>query len=253
MTEIIRRGRILLILGLVWSIMTPVAKAASAITLIQHTVGYSAAVTDSVSVTIGPAGAGHLLVVGIVNDNHLTVSKVTDDRSNTYVQAANAFSVGNYGHRSDIWYVLSAKPGVTTITAVFNKSSGAFPGTWDKTIFAFEVAGFTTSAKFDVANHTTYASSPGAPFLPNIGVGAPVTTTSDSGFIVGVISTNGLIQETPLAGNEFTSGGDLDSSPQFNASCSLISTSAGVHQPVWMDDYSPGGTVYASSTAAFKN
>lgn len=207
-----------------------------AISLVQHKFNSSASGT-TVAVTIAANSAGNLIVVGAGGgSSSVTVTGVTDNAtggSNTYVQASGARATAT-GHMVDCWYVLSAAhAGATTVTVTF---SGSISGD----AFVMEVSGFTNCA-LDVVGVVNNGAQSGG-----LAVGATVTTTSTTGFIIAADITNNAVGANPHSGNEFTSGGDVDANS--NAACSLISTTAAAHQPVWDDN----GTIFTSNTVAFK-
>jgi hypothetical protein len=206
--------------------------------IVQHLVAQTSANQTTVVATVTSTGSARLLVVALGNGGGRTVSTITDNIGNTYVQASGAAATetaDTFG--SDVWYVLSAASGVTTITVTFSGAAGTF----NKQCFFWEVSGFTTAA-FDganaVSNGTTTAST---------ATGAAVTTTSTNGFVVGIVIPTQNVTGNPAAGNEFTSGGDI--SPTSDAACALISATAASHTPAW--DLQNDGS-FASSTAAWK-
>lgn len=207
-----------------------------AITLVQHKSNSSASGT-TLAVTIAANSANNLIVVVAGGGSAtITVTGVSDNAtggSNTYVQAASARATAT-GHMIDCWYVLSAAhAGATTVTVTFSSSISG-------DAFVMEVSGFTTAALDVVGTVNNGVQSGGQ------ATGASVTTTSTTGFIIAGDITNAGVTANPHAGNEFTSGGDVDGNS--NAACSKISSTAAAHQPVWDDT----GTVFVSNTVAFK-
>lgn len=212
-----------------------------ALSLVQHKVAQTTASQLTVAVTVTSTAVGALLVVCTGNNGTRTVVSVTDNAtggSNTYVQASGA--AGTTGvDQTDVWYCLSAAhAGATTVTVTFSGVAGTF----NKEAWVFEVSGFT-SAAFDLAANVTNGTG-----VASTDTGASVTTTSTTGFLVGVITTSFTIAANPKAGNEFTSGGDISATS--DAACSLISSTATAHQPVWTDGTATAS--FCSSTAAFK-
>lgn len=200
------------------------------ITLVQHNVG-----SDSFTCTISASQAGNALIIGfgaLDSAGTIVITGITDNApggTNTYVQATNAFSRdGTFGF-SDVWYCLSAKAGVTSITVAAPGSSG-YRSTW-----VFEVSGITA---FEVANHV-------GGVLATDFFGAAVNTAGP-GFIVATAFVNAAVTQNPKTGNEFNAGGNIDSGGP--AACSAITTAGGSHQPEWIQSSSSD---VASSTAAF--
>lgn len=212
-----------------------------AIALRSHKGTDSAASATTVQVTsITATLTGSLIVVGAANVGGRTVTGVTDNIGNTYTQAtgaAGASIADTLG--TDVWYCLSAASGVTSVTVTF--SGGA--GTFNKDAWVDEVTGFTTAA-FDVAAALNEGSG-----VANVDTGAAVTTTSATGFVVGVVATSSGISANPTAANEFTAGGDIVANT-LNAMCALISTTAAAHIPIW-DDFDLHAAI-CGSTVAFK-
>jgi hypothetical protein len=212
----------------------------ASLTEVQHKKNFSAANATTVAVTIAANSAGNLIAVGTDNNSSRTVIGVADNAtggSNTYVQATSALGT-NGGDSVDVWYVLSAAhAGATTVTVTFSGAAGTF----SKNAWVMEVSGFIT-AGFDLANNVTNGTGSGTDDN-----GASVTTTSTTGFVIGVMATGGTITGNPKTGNEFTAGGDISGG---NAACSLISSTAAAHKPVWTDTGS--NQTNAGSTAAFK-
>ena len=208
-----------------------------AATIVQHKTGQDQTNTNTVAVTVTSTVAGNLLIVCCANVYATTVTSVTDDKGNLYAQADQAVAssaTGTLG--TDIWYCVNPIGGVTTVTIHFAGVSAAFREGW-----VYEVSGFQ-NASFDTAGHVNdqVASA-------STDTGASVTTRSTNGIVVGVVATSHAVTANPKAGNEFTSGGDIQPTTG-NAACSLISSTAAAHQPTWTD--TTGGN-YCSSTAAF--
>jgi hypothetical protein len=207
-------------------------------TLVQHKVNTSSASANTIAVTVNSTRAGSLLVVGTGNGNNLTITSVTDNFGNPYTQATGAeFVVGTV--RGDVWYSLKANSGVILVTVTYNGAAG----TYGKEVWFWEVAGFTTAA-FDGAAQASNKAGVGT-----TNTGAALTTTGTTGFVVGLDEVAvGPVSANPQGGNEFVAGGDLST---FNdAGCSLISTTAASHTPVWTNTTS--GDTFGTATVAFK-
>lgn len=216
-----------------------------AITVTQHKTGHSVVSALTVGITMTSTAAGKLLAVGCASALNHTVASVTDNIGNTYTQATGAAANANSNaDRSDVWYCLSASAGVTTITITYNGTAGTFA----KDGTAWEVSGFTTCV-FDVAKAANDINQTNG--IDDPGTNGTVTTTSTTGFIVAEIKTDpgGIIAANPRAGNEFTSGGDI-ATGTLSAGCSLISTTATTHKPIWDDGNS--FLNFCCSVVAFK-
>lgn len=208
-----------------------------AISIVQHVAKAQAAGSSSIAITVAATSAGNLLVVIVGgNPNTVTISSVTDNAtggSNTYAQRSGARGT-DASRFIDCWRSLSAAHGgATTITITGSGANVEDAEFW-------EVSGFTTAGD-DVAAVVNNGVQSGG-----TATGAAVTTTSTTGFIVAGDMTSAGVTANPKAGNEFTSGGDIDANS--NAFCSLISTTAASHQPAWSDT----GTSFTSNTVAFK-
>lgn len=215
----------------------------AAVTLTQHQFVYSNANSDTASCTVTSTAAASLIVVSTAGFNlPRTVTQVTDNIGNTYTQATGSVGSNTTGASgtTDVWYCLSASAGVTSVSVKWSVSDTA-----DKVVFVHEVAGFS-SVSFDLA---AVVNNGIAGVSTDIN-GASVTTTGTTGFVVGVVGLGiHSIAVNPKAGNEFTAGGDIDPTTG-SAACSLISSTAAAHQPIWTD--TTVSDVYVSSTAAFK-
>lgn len=192
--------------------------------------------SSTVAATVTATNRGNLIVAAILNDVTRNINGVTDGTTG-FVQATNAAGSGDTGgkRRTDIWYLLSANAGATTITATY---SGAVT---NRDMAVWEVQG-ALSWVFDIAGHTTSATG-----ASNIDIGASITTTWATGFIAACIQTGDGIDASPAAGNEFTTSSVIFTST--NAACALISTSAAAHQPRWHD--LSVSIAFGSSVAAF--
>jgi hypothetical protein len=204
-----------------------------ALTLAQHKFA-DAGASPTQTVTVTSTTAGSLLVVCEGNGSSRTVTGVTDG-GDTFTQATSA--AGSNGvDFSDAWYCLSGAGGKTSVVVTLSGNAA------ECFVEVFEVTGFST-ASFDLANNIAGAAS------ANTATGAAVTTTSTTGFVGAIeYSSNIGISANPKAGNEFTSGGDITGNN--NAACSLISSTAASHTPVWTSVQATGA--FVSTTVAFK-
>jgi len=226
---------ILALLG--WLIALP---SWAAVTITQHVGTWSNASANSVALTVTSTASGALLIVSCGTNYPLATDActgVTDNQSNTYTEATNAASTGASSGTTDVYYKLSGTGGVTTVTCSYTLTD-----TKQKYCHLTEVAGFTTAA-FDLAGHVDNQTA-----SSNVETGASITTTSTTGFVLGVVMSGSTVDQNPNSGNEFTSGGDVINSDF--AVATLISSTAAAHQPVWHANFST--TFFSASTVAFK-
>lgn len=212
-----------------------------ALSVVQHVVARSALSANSVTATVTSTTAGTLLVVGMAQDGSSTntATGVTDG-GDTFTAATGAgTSGGGNSVTSHVYYCLSGAGGKTSVVGTFTNTDTSI-----KTIEVWEVSGWNTCV-FDLAAGTTNGTGVGTDYS-----GPSVTTTGTTGFVVGVCVSAGMsVTVNPKAGNEFTAGGDI--SAEGKGFCSLISSTAAAHQPVWTGDSS--GISFNASTAAFKD
>lgn len=217
----------------------PVAPNPTTLTL-QHAANASTISGTTLTVTIPATNVGDMIVVAAGgNSNSRTISSVRDNAtggSDTFTQATGARRTAT-NLFSDVWYVLkTTRSGATTVTITYSGSLSR------RDAVVWVVSGFNNPA-VDVVGGVNN----GVP-VAQTSTGASVTTTSTvEEFVAAFIRTNGTVTSNPKAGNEFTSGGDITSNG--SAGASLITASAGAHQPVWTNT----GTAFASTTIAFKD
>ena len=192
------------------------------------------------SCTIQATGSGHLIVVGwsSAEGTAPTIGTITDNASNTYIEAPNARAVDSSFNMVDIWYAQNSNSGATSVTITPNPSgNGGAAVIW-------EFSGVATASPLDqvaVLNSQPVTSTP---------AGASVTTTSPVEAVVAVIApqwwTDGLVN-----GNNFTQDFALNitGSPYYSSGWAhLITSSAGTYSAAW----TTGADVYAATTASFK-
>lgn len=214
-----------------------------AISVVQHkSQGFNDAGAATAAVTVTATGNGNMLVAMMAcNNKALTITGVSDG-TNAFTQFPGAaFNSGadTSSWMGDCWYLPTSTSGKTTITATFSGSPGV------REIFVFEVSGFILVARDGVAVNATVQTGSGTD-----DAGPALATTSIKGFVVGFIVVNNSTSVNPKAGNEFTSGGDIDVTTG-DACCSLVSVLAASHQPVWTDAGS--AQKYQAMTAAFRD
>jgi hypothetical protein len=214
--------------------------AAGAVSIIQHTTGYSTDHTGStVTCALSATGASRNIIVGSASTTSaasaIFVSGISDNQGNVYQLASNSRGVYEYAE-TEVWHSLGAVGGVTSLTITFSGTPGYY-----RACFAYEVSGtlaFDSAAKVDSGT-----------CLANVCTGASVTTATTTGFVLGIVLTD-PIDQNPKTGNEFTSGGDIDGLRGYGAAASLISGTAAAHQPVWHNDRA--SQHFVSSTAAYR-
>lgn len=206
-------------------------------TVVQHLALRNSAAAATNVLTVSATGAGNLLVVlARSNDPAFTIAGVSDGTT-AFTQFAGAALSNAANGILDCWYLLSSNSGKTTITTTFSAS-----GANNKDVWFFEVSGLVSPAT-DGSNGNATVTASGF-----VMTGAAVTTTSTSGFVLGLMVPNSNVVLNPNTGNEFTSGGD---NLNGNGSVSLLSTTAASHTPVWTTDVS-GDTPNTTITVAFK-
>jgi len=225
-----------LILALVLAVC--VAPAQAAVTLVQHATNRNTASAATVAITVSSTGSGNLIVVGCRNDGGHTVSGVSDG-TNAFTQFASAAIAGTgslAGVNLDVWYLLSSTSGKTTITITYNASA-----LYNKDGWVWEVSGMGTVSTDGVnTGHNTGSAG-------SVETGVSVTTTSTTGFLIGLDSPLNNVLLNPNTGNEFSAGGDNQNG---NGGVSLISTTAASHTPQWTGD--TANDPFDTVTAAFK-
>src|SRR6267154_3686023 len=211
-------------------------------TLVQHKLGETALNQATVAITVSSTGAGNLGVVGAGNTGTLTVSGVADNAaggSSIYTQVPGATFNGTANDKGDVWACTSLKAGATTVTITYSAADTSIKDGW-----FYEVSGLTSPVT-DGINALSAQTGAG----DSSDTGAPVTTTATDGFIFALIITSNSITQNTKTGNEFTSGGDIQPTTG-NAVCTLISTTAVTHTPVWLDN--AAGATFGAATVAFK-
>lgn len=209
----------------------------SAIAVVQHKKNSQISSGNTVPVTVTSTTNKLIVVATSRNGSSDSVSSVTDNIGNTYVQATSArgtFATAT----SDIWYCTNATSGVTTVTVTWGVTAAT-----NRLAEVYEVSGYTTPI-LDVANHGNAAGS------SNVITGASVTTNTTTDFVAAIVLTAGTIDQNPNAGNECTAGGDVIDGTLVSASCSILPATAASHNAAWHDTTAtPNET---NSIAAFK-
>lgn len=207
-----------------------------AIAVVQH-VGNSTAVSSNTCISTIVSSTNNVLIIAVMkNGSSDSVTSVTDNQLNTYVQATSAKRTNIA--TVDIWYCLNATAGVTTIT-----TNWGIIDTVTRSNEVWEISGIITPA-FDLANNA------GATGAANVITGASVTTTGTSGIIVAnLVVFSGTVTVNPAAGNTFTDGGDINNG-NIVGNVSKISSSASAQNAAW--GTSAAAATNINSVAAFK-
>ena len=182
--------------------------------------------------TIPATGSGHLIVVAWNGDIANTMSSVTDNAGNTYVEAGAARSVdAAEADCNDIWYAKNSAAGATSIVITPSASDTGAVVIW-------EFSGVDVNAPLD---QTAVLNSQAATATPS---GAPVTITAPNEVVVSIADV--AFHVTGIdSGNPFVS----DSTIYGNGWAHYITSVTGTYSSQW--NQSTSGT-YGSSTASFK-
>ena len=213
----------------------PIVSTPTSVT-VQHAAGSSASKSNSLSFPIPTTSLGDMIVVVAgANDNTITLSGVSDSAGDSFTHASNARFTSS-GSFVDVYYALkTTKAGATTVNISYSKNVTKS----DAEVWV--VSGYM-SPVLDVVNGVNNGVQSGG-----TSTGASVTTTSAfDEFVAAFVNTSGVVSANPKSGNEFTSGGDKTGNG--DAGASLVSDTAGAHQPAWSDN----GTSFSSVTIAFK-
>jgi hypothetical protein len=154
------------------------------------------AATSSFTQTIPSTTAGNLLLLTFImgGGSPSTVTSITDNLSQTYIQVPSAQGSDTTNNKTtDIWYCPNTLGGVTSIT------SSASTGTTQLSVDIIEVSNVRTVSPIDSSNSTSNAT-----FSSNSALSSAVTTTSVDDFIATVVSTSFTNVLSPYA---FTASG----------------------------------------------
>lgn len=200
----------------------------------------------TLAITVPSTTSGNLLAVAIDNflsTGNKTVSKVCLDGTtcaagNAFTQFTGAVSTGTGHAATDIWYLLNAPAGKTTVTITFSATGAATEAEY------IEAARGSGSWATDGANHVSNGTGSGTTLN-----GPSVTTTGTSGICLAIAAPSGSITTNPLAGNEFVYA-NIIFSGSTDAASGLVSSTAAAHQPKWTD----GGASdsFSASTGCWK-
>ena len=178
--------------------------------------------------------AGNLLVILVQGDNNITYTAMSGN-GNTYVQATSAYSSNGSTRNVDIWYVLSANSGNTTITI----TPSATPIAIDVHIYEFSYTGGTLA--FDLA-----ATASGSGVLSTT---ASITTATANELLVSLVVNNGNNSSTVTQPSTWAA--DIGSDGTLGANSSYLADAgvAGSKSANWSW---PSFANYNQSIVAFK-
>lgn len=195
----------------------------------------------AVTVTSTTAGQDIIVCVGWAGATTSQISSVADNASggtNTYTKRATTLgsnASGNFAVQcADS--LNTPRGGATTITITYSGSMSY------QTAFVFTVSRTSGTSSFDIGGGTTNAT--GSTTTAN----GPSVTTTATGYCIAAAVPNNTISASPKAGNEFTSGGDVQGNGP--ASASLMNSSAASHQPVWT--LGTSGDTFAATVSCYK-
>jgi hypothetical protein len=144
--------------------------------LVQAVANDNGAGAATITATISSSTAGNCLVV-VIGRNGRLITGVTDNQSQTYVQAYTPLNNGT--EDTSTWVFPNTAAGVTLITATFSSSQGSV-------IFAIEESGLETSSVVDASAVTagavqaTWSSSATAISSTTVGYGICCSTGGSS-------------------------------------------------------------------------
>jgi hypothetical protein len=187
------------------------------------------------SCTITATGSGHLIVVGWQSaggDLKTTMSSVTDNVGNTYVEAGAARSVdAAETDWNDIWYAKNCTAGATSI--VITPSTSDTGG-----VVIWEFSGVDGDAPLDQTATLNSQAATATPTGAAVTITAPnevVITLLDEAYgLTGIVSGNPFVNDSTLFGNGWAH---------------YITSSTGTYFAQW--NQSQSGT-YGSSTVSFR-
>jgi hypothetical protein len=213
---------------------------------ILHWTENQAGAGSSLAITIPPTTAGNLLSLAVINystGTQRTVSSVCLDGTtcaagNAFTQFSSAASTGDTLHgATDIWYLLSAPSGKTTVTVTLSGSATSIFGSYD------EVQKGSGSWTADGAAHTS-----GGAAVANTITG-PAAGTTNSLFCTATVAINDSVTVNPKVGNEYVYSRVLYETST-NAATAVLPASASSHTPTWTDNTATDP--FSASNGCFK-
>ncbi len=223
-------ARSLGLLAILAAVQSPAAWAQIALV---HVTTCGSGAFPATTCTIPATGSGHLIAVAWSSTwgTTPTITSVTDNAGNSYVEAGAARSVLSTSDMVDIWYAKNSGAGATTVTITPNPS-----GTTGAAVI-WEYSNLDLVAPLD---QTAVLNSQPATTTP---AGASVTTTGSSDAVISVVVPASSITGS-YTGNPFIA----DSLFFGTGWAHLITSAGGTYAAQW----NTGSGSYASSTVAFK-
>lgn len=211
--------------------VTPLIASAQ-ITLVRVT-SCGAQAFPAASCPITPTGSGNLIVVAWSSSwgTAPTISGITDNAGNTYVEAGPAMATLSTNDMVDIWYAKNSKAGASSISITPN------PGGTSGGAVIWEFSGIDTVAPLDQSSVLSNQSASATPS------GAAVTITSNSELVISTLVPAGTF-------NGIASGSNFTNDLAFfgNGWAHLITSAPGTYAAQW----NTSSAVYASSSVSFK-
>lgn len=188
--------------------------------------------TTTRSLAVSATGAGNLIAVGVMipGSSNRTVTSVTDNVGNTYVDASARCLHNVSGNGTvDIYYAKNSIPGATSITATIS-------GTALIQMFVAEVSNIDTVSPLEGAAGNTNPGASATPTAPKI------VSSRLNNFVYSLTQTNNTISGTrpPFVTQAIAFG---------NAASYLLAPSGGTLGASWTQP----SDVYCASTASFKS
>lgn len=143
------------------------------IAFVQSAGHKSASSTNTVTLSATASGSAIIVPVDFYSSPPGTVTSVTDNQSNTYVQVPGVRAV-NLDTASDLWYCLNCTAGVTSVVAHLN-------GAVSTAVAALEFSGVVTSSPIDTSGSNTGSG---------ITQTGPALTTTSAGSVIVVAGGN---------------------------------------------------------------
>lgn len=209
-----------------------------ALAVVQHVAAGSAAVANTVTVTVTSTGANRLLVAIAGSQPAAGAVSGVSDGTTAFTRASGSSCQITGGFFSEAWYLPLSASGKTAITATFTAAAGGY----GKVIHFYEVSGFTLATLDDVqalSDQTAGSTTVN---------GVIVTGTTAAAFGAASVLSSSVITQNPLSGNVWTAGGDIDTAGV--AAVSVITSASGTSQPQWLATAS--GALYGTNAVLFK-
>ena len=192
---------------------------------------------NPVVVSIASTGAGNFIIVLLESTPQTnTITGITDDAGNNYIQVPGAQATQNLGitELTDIWYAFNSNSGATSVTINYATGNG-------RMVIIEEWSGIKQTSPLDTSGHLNNQV-----VAPGNGVGPSLTTSeneelllavasniNDGGAITSVDAPWTIVKSTPSADNE---------------TAYLVTSSSGMYKAVFEPSQN---LVFCSSGAAF--